>query len=107
MAAAGHYGAKSPVLVKHFSEDLGFQYISAMNKEEFLLALDIFTNPNLTDRPMLLEVFVSHENENEALQLMTSINVDAKVVMKMKITEAIRLVAGEKGVKAVKGILKK
>lgn len=107
MAAAGHYGAKSPVLVKHFSEDLGFQYLSATNKEEFIEALDVFTNPNITDRPILLEVFTSHENENEALQLMTSINVDAKVVMKMKITEAIRLVAGEKGVKAVKGILKK
>lgn len=107
MAAAGHYGAKSSVLVKHFSEDLGFQYLSATNKEEFIEALDVFTNPNITDRPILLEVFTSHENENEALQLMTSINVDAKVVMKMKITEAIRLVAGEKGVKAVKGILKK
>lgn len=107
MAAAGHYGAKSPVLVKHFSEDLGFQYLSATNKEEFIEALYVFTNPNITDRPILLEVFTSHENENEALQLMTSINVDAKVVMKMKITEAIRLVAGEKGVKAVKGILKK
>lgn len=107
MAAAGHYGAKSPVLVKHFSEDLGFQYLSATNKEEFMEVLDVFTNPNITDRPILLEVFTSHEDENEALRLMTSIDVDVKTVMKMKLTGAIRLVAGEKGVKAVKGILKK
>lgn len=107
MAAAGHYGAKSPVLVKHFSEDLGFQYLSATNKEEFLEALDVFTNPNITDRPMLLEVFTSHENENEALRLMTSINVDAKAAMKIKLAGAIRLVAGEKGVEVVKSIFKK
>ena len=107
MAAAGHYGAKSPVLVKHFSEDLGFQYLSATNKEEFLETLDVFTNPNITDRPMLLEVFTSHENENEALRLMTSINVDAKAAMKIKLAGAIRLVAGEKGVEVVKSIFKK
>lgn len=107
MAAAGHYGAKSPVLVKHFSEDLGFQYLSATNKEEFLEALDVFTKPNITDRPMLLEVFTSHENENEALRLMTSIDVDVKTIMKMKLVGAIRLVAGENGLKAIKGILKK
>lgn len=101
MAAAGHYGAKSPVLVKHFSEDLGFQYLSATNKEEFLAALETFTNPNITSKPMILEVFTTHENENEALNLMTSITFDAK----HKVADAIRSVAGEKGIKAIKSIL--
>ena len=101
MAAAGHYGAKSPVLVKHFSEDLGFQYLSATNKEEFLTALEFFANPNLTEQPMILEVFTTHENENEALNLMTSITFDAK----HKVADAIRSVAGEKGIKAIKSIL--
>ena len=101
MAAAGHYGAKSPVLVKHFSEDLGFQYLSATNKEEFLTALETFTNPNITSKPMILEVFTTHENENEALNLMTSITLDAK----QKVADAIRSVAGEKGIKAIKSIL--
>lgn len=107
MAAAGHYGAKSPVLVKHFSEDLGFQYLSATNKEEFMEALDVFTNPNITDRPILLEVFTSHENENEALRLMISIDVDTKVVIKNKLAGAIQLVAGEKAVNYLRGILRK
>lgn len=101
MAAAGHYGAKSPVLVKHFSEDLGFQYLSATNKKEFLTALESFTNPNITDKPMILEVFTTHENENEALNLMTSIIFDAK----HKVAGAIRSVAGEKGIKVIKSIL--
>ena len=107
MAAAGHYGAKSPVLVKHFSEDLGFQYLSATNKEEFLTALETFTNPNITDRPMLLEVFTTHENENEALRLMTTIAYDAKNVMKDKLASTIRSVAGESGIKKIKSLLGK
>lgn len=103
MAAAGHYGAKSPVLVKHFSEDLGFQYLSATNKEEFLTALETFTNPSITDKPMILEVFTTHENENEALRLMTSITFDAKY----KVADAIRSVAGESGIKKIKSLLGK
>lgn len=107
MAAAGHFGAKSPVLVKHYCEDLGFQYLSATNKEEFLAALDTFTSPEITDKPMILEVFTTHENENEALGLMTSIIYDKKAAMKSKVAGAIRSVAGEKGIKAIKNILGK
>ena len=105
MAAAGHYGAKSPVLVKHFAEDLGFQYLSATNKEEFLAALDIFTTPEITDKPMVLEVFTTHENENEALNIMTSITYDTKIVAKSKVVNAIRSIAGEKGLNFVKGVI--
>ena len=107
MAAAGHFGAKSSVLVKHYTEDLGFQYLSASNKEEFIEALDTFTNPEITDKPMMLEVFTSHENENEALKLMTSIVCDKSVEVRGKIANMIRSVAGEKGVKAIKDILGK
>ena len=107
MAAAGHFGAKSPVLVKHYTEDLGFQYLSATNKEEFLAALDTFTNPEITDKPMILEVFTTHENENEALRLMTSIIYDKKAAMKSKVASTIRSVAGDKGVKFIKNIIGK
>lgn len=103
MAAAGHYGAKSPLLVKHYAEDLGFQYLSATNKEEFLTALETFTNPSIMDKPMILEVFTTHENENEALRLMTSITFDAKY----KVADAIRSVAGESGIKKIKNLLGK
>lgn len=107
MAAAGHFGNKSSLLVKHYAEDLGFQYLSATNKEEFMTVLDTFTNPKITDKPMILEVFTNHEDENEALTLITTINVDAKAVVKNKVTGAIRSVAGEAGIKAIKNILKR
>lgn len=103
MAAAGHFGAKSPLLVKHFSEDLGFQYLSASNKEEFLKALDSFTNPKISDKPIILEVFTTHENENEALKRITSITFDAK----HKLAATIRSVAGEKSIDVIKSLLGK
>ena len=106
MAAAGHYGAKSPTLVKHYAEDLGFQYFSATNKEEFLSALESFTNPQIIDQPMLLEVFTNHKDENEALRLMTSI-VNEPQTIQNKVASALHSVIGEKGVSVVKSILGK
>ncbi len=107
MAAEGHFGAKSAVLVKHYCEDLGFEYLSATNKEEFLAALDIFTTPNITDKPMILEVFTTHEDENNALRAMTNINCDAKTAIKNKVTDTVRSIAGETGIKVIKNIFKK
>lgn len=105
MAAAGHFGAKSPDLVKHFSEDLGFRYLSATNKDELLAVIDVFTNHKITDKPMILEVFTSHENESEALRLMSTIN-QKPLALKEIMAAGIRSVAGEKGINVVKGILK-
>lgn len=107
MAAAGHFGNKSPQLVKHFAEDLGFQYLCANNKEEFLSVLQDFVSTEIGTKPIILEVFTNHEDENEALRLMTSISYDTKSLLKNKLAGTIRSVAGESGIKAIKGILKR
>lgn len=107
MAAAGHYGNKSATLIKHFSEDLGFQYLSATNKEEFMSALETFVNPEITEKPMIFEVFTNHEDENEALKLMSSILHDNKNEVKNKVINTVRSVVGEKGIKTIKNILGK
>ena len=39
----GHYGEKSPELLKHYAQDLGFQYLSAIDKQSFLTAMKEFT----------------------------------------------------------------
>ncbi|MCR6653792.1 MAG: thiamine pyrophosphate-dependent enzyme [Cellvibrionaceae bacterium] len=36
IAAAGHFGNKSSILVRHYSQALGFDYLTASNKAEFL-----------------------------------------------------------------------
>ncbi len=70
IAAAGHYGNKSSELVRHYAEDLGYEYMTASNKEEFLSVYKRFLTPEVTDKPMLFEVFTNTADEDEALTLM-------------------------------------
>lgn len=70
MAAAGHYGNKSSVLVKHYAEDLGFNYLSASNKEQYLQNLPVFVDPEIGKKPVLFEVFTDSKDESDALEIM-------------------------------------
>lgn len=78
IAAGGHYGNKSHALVRHYAEDLGYEYLSADNKEEYLKVVDRFLTAEHTDRPMLLEVFTNNEDESDALKYMYNLMVSAK-----------------------------
>lgn len=71
VAAAGHYGAKSQDLVKHFAQDLGFRYLSASSKDEYLKVMPEFLRA--ADRSVVCEVFTDENNENEALHMLRSI----------------------------------
>lgn len=103
MAAAGHYGNKSQDLVKHYVTDLGFKYYSAVNKDEFLLAMDHFCDPNIGSKPIFLEVFTDSESESNALHLIHNIKTTPKGTIK----NTAKNLLGEKGIKAVKKILRK
>ena len=103
MAARGHYGNRSHELLKHYAEDLGFEYMGASGKKELLAHLDRFTTPEHCERPMLLEVFTDSANESEALHIMRTLETDAVGAAK----EAVRNVLGDKGVNAIKKILKR
>lgn len=67
IAAAGHYGNKSPELVKHYATDLGFEYLSASSKEEFDKCYQMFVSDKITGKPILFECFTDTANENDAL----------------------------------------
>lgn len=69
VAAAGHFGNKSTALVRHYAEDLGFEYLSANSKSDFEIALKKFTAEEITEKPILLEVFVDANDEVEALNI--------------------------------------
>ena len=73
IAAKGHFGNKSPNLVKHYAEDLGFLYLSASNKEECTGCFEQFLNPTITDKPILFEVFTNSEDESLALKMIQQI----------------------------------
>ena len=68
VAAAGHFGNKSPLLVKHFAQDLGFDYLSANDKSSFDEVKERFLSTE-SDKPILLEVFVKDFDESEALNI--------------------------------------
>lgn len=73
IAASGHYGNKSKDLVKHYAEDLGFEYLFADTKESYLQAAERFFTTRITDKSMLLEVFTDKEKESEALEIIFNI----------------------------------
>ncbi len=106
MAAAGHFGNKSPQLVKHYAEDLGFRYLTASNKDEFLTIVDDFVNPEIK-QSMIFEIFTNHEEENEALQLITHIEKDTNAILKKTAKSLLKNIAGEDGVNAVKRIFER
>ena len=103
MAAEGHFGNKSPYLVKHYAEDLGYQYLSASNKEEYLAALDTFVNPVIGDKPIIFELFTNHVYEDVALQMMRNL-IDAP---KQPMKDAVKAVVGETGLNVLRKIIKK
>ncbi len=102
IAAGGHYGNKSRSLVKHYAEDLGYEYFSAENKEEYLEHLDRFVSPEITDKPMFFEVFTTSEDESDSLKAIRHSVSNASGQARNMVRDLI----GSKGVEFVKKILK-
>lgn len=73
MAAAGHYGNKSYNLIRHYAEDLGYEYMSASNKEEYLSNLERFVSPELGERSLIMEVFTNSKDESDAIYMINNI----------------------------------
>lgn len=105
LSAGGHFGQQSPTLVRHYTEDLGYEYLSATNKEEFEQVYSRFVTPELTDKPMIFEVFTKVEDENEALKQIYNIEIDTTV--KGYVKRAAKSLLGESNTKAIKSILKR
>ncbi len=107
IAAAGHYGNKSRVLIKHYAEDLGYEYLSASTKEEFLEISPRFLTPELTDKPMIFEIFTDSEDESNALKMIRESVVDPSLVRTKSIKEVARRLLGDTGIRLIKTVLNK
>lgn len=105
IAAAGHYGNKSTELVKHYAEDLGFEYLTASSKEEYIKVVEHFVSPEMTDRPMILEAFTDDADEDAALHMLRTIMSSSDANKRRTAKDAVKGLLGEQGVKAVKKIL--
>lgn len=103
LSAGHHFGNKSHTLVKHYAEDLGFEYLSANNKEEFTQVYPRFITSEITKKPMIFEVFTDVENENEALKRMWNIEKGKSNVIKHMIKQAL----GDSNIQTIKNLLNK
>jgi len=102
IAAAGHFGNKSPSLVKNYAQDLGFEYLTASNKDEFEAVYERFLNPELTGRPIVFEVFTDSEEESKALEKI--MNIEANIKSKTK--GLAKQVLGKKSLNLIRKIAK-
>lgn len=95
IAAAGHYGAKSRDLIRHYATDMGFEYLSAESKEEYLAQLDHFITAEELDKPIIFEVFTDSEDESSALQKMRNLVIDPRQQRVKNILDGAKKVLGE------------
>lgn len=102
IAAAGHFGNKSKDLIKNFTENLGFKYLSASNKDEFNLNYEKFIDKNIIDRPVIMEVFTESDEDSNALKMIMTIEDNVKG----KAKNFAREVLGKKGMQMIKKIRK-
>ncbi len=102
MAAEGHFGNKSRVLVRHFAEDLGFEYLKAEDKEEFLKNLEHFVSPESSDKPIVLEAFTEYQDETDAIEILQTLNRTSTGISK----QIAKKILGEKGIQLAKQVIK-
>lgn len=107
VAAAGHYGNMSNKLVKDYATDLGYEYLAASNKNEFNAVVDRFLIPEVTDKPMILEVFTQTEDESNALEQILNVISDTKLVIRNSIKHTAKNILGKNGYEIVRKIVHK
>ena len=103
IAAGGHFGNKSRTLLKHYSEDLGFEYLSASNKEEFETVYKKFVSVS-KDKPILFEVFTNAEDDDKALYM---INHLQPPTLKQAVKQEIKGLVGQSNIDAIKSFVRK
>ncbi|MBO4804202.1 MAG: 2-succinyl-5-enolpyruvyl-6-hydroxy-3-cyclohexene-1-carboxylate synthase [Muribaculaceae bacterium] len=103
MAAAGHFGNKSTELIKHYAQDLGYEYMSAGNKEEYLACCKSFFSPEPKDRPVVFEVFTDSDDESDAIRMLRTAFADGSGSLK----QMARNVLGSKLTSKIGQIIRK
>lgn len=103
IAAAGHYGDKSQLLIKNYVENLGFKYLAAANKAEFMSQVHEFLSPVMVNSSIVFEVFTDSSDETEALKRIITIE-EQSVGDSTK--QLVKNMIGDTGVKTIKKLLK-
>lgn len=106
VAAAGHYGNKSAQLVKDYANNLGYEYLTASNKKEFINHLDYFLSPSQYNRPIIFEVFTEKDDESNSLEEIMKVLKQNQFSVKENIKKVVKAsVGGDKTLKKIKKII--
>lgn len=89
IAAGGHFGNMSRTLVKSFAENLGFEYLTASNKEEFEATYARFVTEAPAEKPMLFEIFAEADSEVKNLDAVRHIKATDAPMME-RITDTAK-----------------
>jgi len=79
IAAAGHYGS-----AEGWGRSMGFEYLTASNKDEFLVLIDDFCSQDINkySKPVLFEVFTTVEDEQKGWKLIRRANKPVETALK-------------------------
>ena len=77
-------------LVRHYAEDLGFNYMHASNKNDFEKCMETFVAPSLSEKPIILEVFTQTEDEVLALDTIRNLKKDIKTILKATVKHVMK-----------------
>ena len=102
-----HFGNQSKTLVKHYVQDLCFEYFSATDKHEFDQVYERFLTPEITERPILFEVFTNTADENEALNRISMIEENLKGKAKQITKQIAKQMLSDNSINAIKKVMGK
>lgn len=105
IAAGGHYGNKSGELLRHYSEDLGFRYLCANTKAEFMSSIHEFVTSSL-DKSIIFEAFTDNISEDKALYDILNLIEDKAYSKFSNFKRSVKNVLGDDLTKSLKNIIK-
>lgn len=101
VAAEGHFGQKSPHLIRDYAKGLGLDYMAMSGKSDIGAASKLFCAPPSHKRPILIEAFVDGADESEALRQIRNLEVSSK----NKARQIAKDLLGAQGIQTAKKLL--
>ena len=99
IAAAGHFSNRS--IIRSFVEGLGFEYLSATNKESFKQIIGRFVDEEKSTAPIVFEVFTETKDETTSIKLLRNAAVDKSM------KDTIKGIIGKDTVDSLKKLIKR
>lgn len=83
IAASGHFGnTNSSAVIKNYSENLGFLYLYAETKDQFIENSKLFLSEKSLQQSIVFEVKVTDNDERKAFDIIRNLKVDTKKAAK-------------------------